>query len=77
MMNSLNFALKTRQTLSIFMDYLDILSKQGTKLIVRWMDLDIFEEKHNSIVKNKSNTVLLKSPHDSSFVKIDFNNKKK
>lgn len=76
MMNSLNFALKTRQTLSIFMDYLDILSKQGTKLIIRWMDLDIFEEKHNIIVKNKSNTVLLKSPHDSSFVKIDFNNKK-
>ena len=78
MMNSINFAIKSDYTLKIFMEYLEMLCKQNTKLIIKWMDMDLFVEKYNQLFNNKVNDkiISLTSPHDSSFINIDLKNKK-
>ena len=79
MMNCINFALASKDSLINLFQYLDIISVKNSKIIIRWMDLDAFQEKHNQFFgekeKRKDNCIVIKSPYDSSFINIKLNEK--
>ena len=78
MINSINFAFKNSKSISSFMNYINLFSKTGSKIIIRWMDFDAFLSKYSELrVQNcleysdSNNKILINSPYDSSFVNID------
>jgi hypothetical protein len=76
MINCINFALASKECLINLFDYLDLISKTNSKIIIRWMDLDTFQEKYNQLLRDKKeNCIVIKSPHDSSFINIKLHEK--
>ena len=77
MMNCINFAFLSKESLLNLFQYLDLISKTHSKIIIRWMDLDVFQEKYNELFgeKERDNHIVIKSPHDSSFINIKLNEK--
>ena len=79
MMNCINFALSSKECLINLFKYLDLVSINHSKIIIRWMDLDAFQEKYNKLFENKEkekdNCIVIKSPYDSSFINIKINDK--
>ena len=71
--NCINYALPK---FDVFMTYLNSCSKSGTKLIIRFMDSDLFSNSinypENQDYENQA-SIVIKSPYDSSY--INYNKK--
>lgn len=81
-MNCINFALDSPSHINKLMKNLELISKNKTKIIIRFMDLDIFIKRIADLNLNSENsnvdangTIKIKSTFDSSFININIKEK--